>query len=298
MTSAISSNDAAPLRGIAMGAAAYSLFAFHDALVKSIISDLPLVQIIFLRSLVIVIGCLALSRGTVVADLKRASGKHLILLRAVLTLAAWCMYYSMSRYMQLGTMTTLYFVAPIITLVLAVILLRERLTLPRVSAALLGFAGVAVACNPVGISIAWPEALVLGAALLWACAMIAMRSIPKRDSALAQIFGINGFNVLVMGTIAAFSWQAMDARVTLVVIGTAILGGMGQFLLVHAARQVPAGVLGTVEYSALIWAFLLGYIFWHEVPPGYVYIGAILIVAAGALVTYSERRRSAAIEAP
>jgi drug/metabolite transporter (DMT)-like permease len=208
------------------------------------------------------------------------------------------MYYSMSRYLQLGTMTTLYFVAPIITLVLAVILLRERLTVPRVSAATLGFAGVAVACNPVGISIAWPEALVLGAALLWALAMIAMRSVPKGDSALAQILGINGFNVLVMGTIAAFSWQAMDARVTLVVVGTAILGGLGQFLLVHAARQVPAGVLGTVEYSALIWAFLLGYLFWSEVPPTYVYIGAILIVVAGALVTYSERRRSAAIEAP
>lgn len=281
-----------------MGAAAYSLFAFHDALVKSIIEDLPLVQIIFLRSLVIVIGCLAVSRGRVVGDLRRASGKHLILVRAVLTLGAWCMYYSMSRYLPLGTMTTLYFVAPIITLVLAVILLRERLTLARVSAALLGFAGVAVACNPVGIAIAWPEALVLGAALLWALAMIAMRSIPKQDSALAQIFGINGFNVLVMGTIAAFSCQAMDARVVLVVIGTAVLGGMGQFLLVHAARIVPAGVLGTVEYSALIWAFLLGFLFWHEVPPGYVYVGAVLIVAAGALVTYSERRRSAAIEAP
>lgn len=121
MTSAIASNEGTSLRGVAMGAAAYSLFAFHDALVKSIISDLPVTEILFVRSLVIVLGCLVIGRQTVLRDLRSSSGKHLILLRGVLTLGAWCMYYSMGRYLQLAAMTTLYYVAPIITLVLAVI---------------------------------------------------------------------------------------------------------------------------------------------------------------------------------
>src|SRR5690242_12563260 len=108
-----------------MGASAYSLFAFHDALVKSIIMDVSVIQIVFLRSLVIVIGCLALSRGAVIGDLRRSSGKGLILLRAMLTLAAWCLYYTMGRYLELAAMTTLYYVAPVITLVLAVIFLGE-----------------------------------------------------------------------------------------------------------------------------------------------------------------------------
>ncbi len=288
-------HDSASLRGIVIGASAYSLFAFHDALVKGIITGLPVTQIIFVRSLVIVLGCIAVSRGSVVRDLRRSSGKHLILLRAVLTLGAWCMYYSMGAHMQLATMTTLYYVAPIITLVLAVIFLRERLTLPRVSAAIIGFAGVFVACNPIGLSIALPEALVLGAALLWAIAMIVMRSIPKTDSALAQIFGLNSFNVVVMSVVVAFTWQPMDLRTLTVVATVALLGGLGQFLLVHAARSVPAGVLGTVEYSALVWAFVFGYAFWHEVPAAYVYFGAVLIVIAGAFVAYSERRRRGAI---
>ena len=82
--------ETASLKGIALGAAAYSLFAFHDALVKSVISDLPVVEILFIRSLVIVIGCLAIGRRGVLSDLRRSSGKHLMLLRAVLTLSAWC----------------------------------------------------------------------------------------------------------------------------------------------------------------------------------------------------------------
>ena len=298
VTSAIS-NDAASLRGIAMGAAAYSLFAFHDALIKGIILDVPVMQIVFLRSVVICVGCLALSRGNVVADLSRSSGRGLILVRAALTLAAWCMYYSMGRYLELAAMTTLYYVAPVITLILAVVFLRERLTLPRVSAAILGFVGVVVACNPASLNIAWPELLVLGAAALWACAMIVMRSIPKTDSALAQIFGINGFNVVVMGVVAAFTWQEMDMRTLTVIAITGAMGGAAQFLLVNAARLVPAGVLGTVEYSALVWAFLFGYLFWHEIPALYVYVGAVLIVAAGAFVAFSEqRRRGAIIETP
>ena len=55
---------------------------------------------------------------------------------------------------------------------------------------------------------------------------------------------------------------------------------------------------GTVEYSALVWAFVFGYLGWHENPAPYVYIGAVLIVAAGAFVAFSERRRGAMLEAP
>jgi drug/metabolite transporter (DMT)-like permease len=295
VTAAIQSNDATSLQGIALGATAYSLFAFHDALVKSVINEMPVAQIMSVRSLVIVIGCLAISRGGVIADLGRSSGKPLILLRAVLTLAAWCMYYSMGRYLQLATMTTLYYVAPIITLILAVIFLRERLTVPRVSAAVLGFAGVVIACNPAGLNIAWPELLVLGAALLWALAMIVMRSIPRTDSALAQIFGINGVFLLAMGIVTSFTWQGMDLRQLAILLAIGALGGLAQYLLVNAARLVPAGVLGTVEYSALVWAFVFGYLFWNEVPALYVYAGAALIVCAGAFVAFTERRRRGAI---
>ena len=298
MTIAATARDVTSVKGLLLGVICYSLFAFHDALVKSVITELPVVQILFIRSFVIVLGCLAVGRRQLLVDLRQSSGKHLILLRAVLTLGAWCMYYSTGRYLQLAEMTTLYYVAPIITLVLAVIFLRERITFPRIGAAVLGFVGVVVACNPAGLNFAWPELLVLAAAFLWGVAMIAMRSIPRSDSALAQIFAINALYVVVMGVASAFVWQPVDPRVLGIVLAVGLLGGAAQYILVEAARLVPAAVLGTVEYSALVWAFLFGYLGWHEIPAPYVYIGAVLIVAAGAFVAFSERRRGAMLEAP
>lgn len=286
-------------QGIAFGALAYSLFAFHDALVKAVILVLPVAQIMVVRSLVIVIGCLVIGRRGLIVDTVRSRGIPMILLRAALTLCAWFMYYSTGRELQLAEMTTLYYVAPIITIVLAVIFLKERPTLARVGAAAIGFFGIVVACNPAGISIGLPALMVLAAALLWAVAMILMRTISKTESALTQIFVINLVYIVVMGLVAVWNWQAMSWTDLGFVVAAGIVGGLGQFVLVEAARQVPASVLGTVEYSALFWSFVLGYIFWGEQPAVFVYAGALLVMAAGLMLASSERRgRAAALNTP
>ncbi len=291
--------DAASLKGMALGFAAYSLFAVHDAVVKGIIMDLPVAQILFLRSVVIVIGALALGRAKVLADLRLSPNKHMMLYRAALTLAAWCMYYSTGRYLQLAEMTTLYYFAPVFTIILAVLFLGERLTLARVAAAAIGFFGVIVACNPTGMSVGWPTLLVLAAAFCWSVAMILMRTISKSEGTLVQTLAINLCYVVVMGAASIFFWQPMDARTIVSVVVAGLVGGVAQYVMVDAARLVPAGVLGTVEYSALIWAFVFGYLFWAEMPATSVYLGAALITTAGLLVAWNERRRRQTVfEAP
>jgi len=284
--------ETASIKGMVLGTAAYSMFAVHDALVKGVIMDLPVVQILFVRSLVIVIGCLVVGRAGVVSELRLSPTKHMMLLRAALTLAAWCMYYSTGRHLQLAEMTTLYYVAPVVTIVLAVIFLGERLTLARAGAAAIGFFGVVVACNPIGLRIGWPEMLVLAAAFCWAVAMILMRTISRSESALVQTLAINIVYVVVMGVATAFSFQHMDMRSIGLVVAIGLIGGVAQYILVEAARLVPAGVLGTVEYSALIWAFVFGYLFWAEIPAYSVYVGAAMIVTAGLLVAWNERRQA------
>jgi drug/metabolite transporter (DMT)-like permease len=275
---------------MALGTFAYSLFAVHDALVKGVIYDLPVMQILFTRSVVIVVLCLIFGRGKLVRGLIASPNKSMMLLRAVLTLAAWCMYYSAGRELQLAEMTTLYYFAPVLTTILAVIFLKEQLTLARVGAAGIGFFGVLVACNPAGLGLSLPAILVLAAALCWAVAMILMRTISKTESSLVQIFSLNLFYVLVMGAVSLPFWQGMSTPQIVMVVATGLVGGTAQYLLVDAARLVPASVLGTVEYSALIWSFVFGYLFWREEPTQMVYYGALLVVAAGLMLAWNERR--------
>jgi drug/metabolite transporter (DMT)-like permease len=76
-----------------------------------------------------------------------------------------------------------------------------------------------------------------------------------------------------------------------------VFGGAGQFSLFEAARHAPASVMATVEYSALIWGFILGYAIWGNIPPAATFVGAGLILFAGALLFASERRSAGLLSA-
>ena len=275
---------------MALGTSAYTLFAVHDALVKGVIYDLPVVQILFVRSVVITLICLGIGRRQMLRDLVTSPNKPALLMRAMLMLAAWCLYYPAGQQLKLAEMTTLYYVAPAITIVLAVIFLKEQLTLIRVAAAAIGFFGVVVAANPAGISLGLPAAMALTAAFFWAVAMILMRKISRNESSLVIVFSVNGFYVIALGPIAFFLWQPMELWMIASVFGIGIIGGLAQFVLIEAARRVPASVLGTVEYSALIWSFVFGYLFWREEPALVVYLGAALVIASGLVLAWSERK--------
>ena len=275
---------------MALGVLAYTLFSVHDVLVKSVIHALPVVQILFVRSLVVTLICLVIGKRKLVLNLVRSPNKPMLLLRAILTLAAWCMYYSAGRELKLAEMTTLYYFAPVLTIILAVIFLKERLTLARVGAASIGFFGVIVAANPGGFTLSLPVIMVLLAALSWAVAMILMRTISKSDSALVQVFAQNLIHAVVMGIVSIPFWQGMSPTELLFILAAGLVGGVAQFILVESAKLVPASVLGTVEYGALIWAFVFGYLFWGETPLPSVYTGAALVIAAGFMLAWTEHR--------
>ena len=282
--------EAASLTGMALGIGAYSLFSLHDAMIKGVITALPAVQILFVRSAVIIVLCLFIGRGGIVTELWRSRNRVLIAGRGLMTMAAWVMFYSAGRDLQLAEMTTLYYFAPVLTTVLAVIFLKEQLTLARVGAASIGFFGVVVAANPSGFTIGWPVVMVLCAALCWAVAMILMRTISRSERTIVQVFAQSSIQFVIMGVVALPLWQGMGPREIVLCVAAGLVGGLGQFTLVEAARRVPASVLGTVEYGALIWSFIFGYLFWTEIPATTVYVGAFLVVAAGLTLALSERR--------
>ena len=120
--------------------------------------------------------------------------------------------------------------------------------------------------------------------------MILMRTISKSERTLVQVFAQSLIQFIAMGTVALPFWQGMGAREIALCVAAGLIGGLGQFTLVEAARTVPASVLGTVEYGALIWSFIFGYLFWSEMPDSTVYVGAFLVVAAGLTLALSERR--------
>ena len=276
--------------GIGLTVLAYFFFSFHDALIKWLVVTLPVSEVLFFRSVFIVALALGRGRGALLQRAMTTSAKGPLLFRGVIILAAWLCYYTAARSLQLAELITLYFAAPILMTVLAIPLLGERVTAGRWAGVTLGFVGVLVACDPVGAGFSLPMLLVLIAAALWAYALILVRRIAREEGTLLQMLYGNGFFLLATGGMMPFLWQPPTPGELGLALGVGLFGAGGQFALFEALRRAPASVLATFEYTALLWAFLLGFLLWGDVPRAAVFWGAALIVLSGLLVIVTERR--------
>jgi drug/metabolite transporter (DMT)-like permease len=282
----------ATLLGIGLGVLAYGVFAVHDAAIKLLVETLPVWQVLFFRSATILIACLAIGRQALVRRAIDTPLKRTLAGRALITMIAWVCYYTAARSLGLAQLLTLYFAAPIMVTLLAARILHETVTPARWSAVGLGFVGVMFAADPFGVRASLPTLLVLIAAALWGYAIILMRQIARRESSLLQML-FNNMIFLPITTVACLtSWTDPDLLQFGLLASVGALGGLAQFLVFEMARRTPASVMATVEYTALVWAFLLGWMIWGDIPTPAVWLGAALIALSGLVLVLAERHRA------
>jgi drug/metabolite transporter (DMT)-like permease len=283
--------------GIGLGVLAYALFSVHDASIKWLVADLPVWEVLFVRSAAIWLACVVIGRRRL---LERAVGtpmKGALMFRGLITLTAWLCYYTAARTLPLAELLSLYFAAPLMVTVMAIPLLGERVSGARWLSVLVGFAGVLVVTHPWDLRISVPVLLVLLAAAQWGYGVILMRQIARRETSLVQIFFTNLIFLVGTGIACAIEWRTPSPSELALLILVSVFGGAGQFSLFEAARNAPASVMATIEYSALIWGFILGYAIWGNIPSPATFAGAGLILCAGALLFATERRAARLLSA-
>ncbi|MDE2517746.1 MAG: DMT family transporter [Rhodospirillales bacterium] len=281
------------LAGMGLGALAYAMFSVHDAGIKWLVAILPVWQVVWVRSGLITAFCLLTGRTRLVERAIASPVRATSLWRGIMVLVAWLFYFTASRRLPLAQMTSLYFAAPLMVTVMAAPMLGERVSRGRWAAVALGFAGVMLASDPGGVRASLPAAMVLLAAALWAYGVILMRKVARHEPSIVQVFVTNACFFVSTTIPTLWLWHPMAPGQWLLLGGVAAIGGLAQFTLFEGARFAPASVLATVEYSSLIWAFLLGALIWGDDPTRPVLLGAALIVAAGVLLLAMERRSSA-----
>jgi drug/metabolite transporter (DMT)-like permease len=289
--SALASPRERVFAGILLTSLAYFLFTVHDAAVKLLVAAIPVWQVLFFRSLTILAGCAVFGGPALFRDAIRSPIVKPMFLRSFLILGAWLCYYNAARSLQLAELTTIYYAAPIIVTVLSVIVLKESVPLARWAAVFGGFAGVFIACDPARLGLSLPVLLVLAAAFMWGTSIILLRKIAMQEKTIVQMILNNGFFLFTAGVPLAWVWQTPSASQSLLLLGAGMLAGLAQFTLFEGMRRAEASVIAPFEYTALVWAFALGYLIWADVPRLEVFVGASLIMAAGLLVVASEHRR-------
>jgi S-adenosylmethionine uptake transporter len=280
--------------GVILAICGYGIFSGQDAIVKWLVMhDYQIFQILFVRSLTVTIISLVVGGKRGILGVARSTNKVGLLLRAALLLSAWLCYYNAAKHLALADLVTLYYAAPIFVTVMSILLLREKVTWASWSAVIVGFIGVAIAANPTGRPEIWPALLVLVAASFWAFATILVRKIMHVEPTINQMLFTNGLFAIISAATLPWLWQTPSLFDGMLMVGLGLASGLGQYLLYESFRHAPASVIAPTEYTALVWAVILGYLIWQDLPTLTGLIGAALIVAASVIVMLGERKAKA-----
>jgi drug/metabolite transporter (DMT)-like permease len=284
-----------PLRGIFLMLAAISCFAVMMAIVKSA-TRIPAGELVFFRSfcaLPVIIAYLAL-RGELGEGLKVNSWRgHAV--RGVAGSGAMGLGFVGLQLMPLPEATAIRFATPIFIVVFAALFLAERVRLFRITAVAVGLVGVLIVMWPQlsfeGAGPARIGALVtLASATLAALAQVFIKAMAatERTEAIVFWFSLTASSLALLT--APFGWVWPQGNEWWLLIGLGLIGGAGQIMLTSSYRFADASTLAPFTYVQMIWALVLGYVFFNELPTLAMLGGAALVIAAGVAIVWRERR--------
>src|SRR4029078_5997636 len=118
-----------------------------------------------------------------------------------------------------------------------------------------------------------------------------LRKLALQEKTIVQMVLNNAFFLATAGLPMLYLWQTPSLGQTALLAVGGTIAGFGQFPLFEGMKRAAASVVAPFEYTSLVWAFVLGYLIWHDVPRAEVFVGAVMIVGAGALIIAPEHFR-------
>lgn len=282
------------MTGVLLQISALLLFVVMDTLLKLLAGDFPVLQIIwarFLFAFLTVAIALRLSMGRIPW---RSRAPGLQALRSLLLAGCSILFTAALAHIPLADATAVGFASPLITVALAALLLRERVSPRRWCGVALGFVGVMVALRPpflTGAPLHWAYLLPLGTACMFAFYAILTRRLAALDDSRVTIFH-TGLAASLATSLAqplvfvpplAVEWGLM--------IAVGVLGALSHGLLVLAYARAPASLLAPLSYTQLIWASLAGVLVFGDWPDGITLLGAAIIAAGGLMTLLPQQPR-------
>ncbi|QRG05078.1 DMT family transporter [Xanthobacter dioxanivorans] len=284
--------------GIGLQICATFFFAVMSALVRLVAQDVPSGEIVFARSffgLVPVIAWLVASGRMWPALATRAPAGHVV--RGLVGVSSMWMSFGALAFIPLAEAIAFSYATPLVTVVLAAVLLGERVPLFRWVVLAVGLAGIMLMLWPsfshaavgTGRAPLIGSALALTGALGAAFAVTQVRHLTRTETSEAIVFYFSLVAACAGLATAPFGWVLPDASTAFVLVAMGLAGGVGQICMTAANRYAPASVVAPLNYATLIWATGLGILMFGEWPPALVAAGASVVVVSGLLLVWRER---------
>jgi len=272
-------------------------FAVHDMVGKLVVENYPVAEMLALRSgiALVILLVITLQRGGLPPLPRAAIPTHLVRLAAML--GAIFLFFSALEQLPLADATAIAFGAPFVMLLLSRPLLGERVPSGAWGAVIAGFIGVLVIVKPGG-DVKPAALLAVGASILYAIGMLTTRRLGRTESVFSMLFWMIAGQFAIAALTLPFVWHPVEMRHWPLLLALAALNLLGQLGLVRAFSLAPPSAIAPYEYTALLWAAVLGFLVFGDLPSGRLWVGAVIIIAAGTYVTLRTRPTDVAVPLP
>jgi drug/metabolite transporter (DMT)-like permease len=279
-------------RGIVAMITAMLLFVGNDTLMKLAREVYPTGQAIALRTIFAVITGLAMVFALREGRKLALALRPIVLLRGMIESAVALSFIWALGMLPLGNITAILMASPLIIVVLAVVLRIERIGWRRTLAVIVGFLGVLLVVRPAADGFSAAALVALFSAILVGWRDLLTRRIgPEVPSTVISLTTTVFVGVVALGYGLFETWQPYWRMETAYVAVAAVLVSTGSYFIVSAFRNTDIGVVSGYRYSVVVFAVIVGYIVWGEVPDAIALAGIALIVGSGLYTMHRQRVR-------
>ena len=271
-----------------------TLFAFMNVGIKlAEARGAGLAEIMFWRQFgaTLLVGAIVAGGPGMCSLSTRRFGAHVA--RAVLGLTAMALTFGTLTMLPLAEATTLGFSMPIFATVLGALILHEPTGWRRWAAVFAGFVGVMIVAQPGGgggfplIGVATGLSAAAGTAFV----SILLRTIGRTEAPLTTVFWFSFLSLVPLGAAYPFVFRTHPPVVWAILLGLGVIGGAAQIAMTRSLTLGPVSTVVPMDYTALLWATLLGWLVFDRLPAASTWAGAPVIVGSGLYIVWREHVR-------
>ena len=295
-------------KGILLILSGMALFSIQDSLIKYIFEESALYELYFGRTLTALILLIVFLKITSQKLVIKTHYPLLTCCRVVCFFFGFSFFYISLTYMSLAMANALFFSSPFFISILAIIFLGEKVGIRRWLAIIVGFIGVYIVLNPDIENFNYMKLAPVACALCYAISMTITKITSEKDNVYSQMFhlyiGAIGISILFFiftgkGQFNTFSdptfqfilreWFTNPTYAWPYIVAMGFVAAISFYCVFSAYSVASPSVVSLFEYSLIIWAIIIGYVLFNDVPTIRTFVGVALIIGAGVYIYLREK---------
>ena len=277
--------------GISLVVAATLFFSIMDAIAKNLVQSYSVINITCVRYVIQVFLLIIICGFHLGKNLFTTEFFFIQVTRGFLIVGISITFFVSLKYLPLADATAITFISPILTLVLALFLLKEKI-MPRLwIAVFFGMIGVIAIIKPTGVFFSPITLLPVLTAILYSAYEVLTKKISGTESPYTSLFYSAMVGALISSLVLPLTWQTPNLQQSFLLISLSVVGLLAHYFLILSLKYVSVSTIQPYHYLSLAWASLIGYLVFNEIPDSLSVLGILVIGFSGIIAVKLESRK-------